>query len=715
MDTKRSSYWFVGAYLRGQDMTERFVSRGIWETSENKAKTLDRIKHIRVGDRIALKATYTRQNGLPFDNHGKSVSVMAIKAVGTVSENPGTGRKLSVAWEPVPEEPREWYFYTYLGLVWNVAADNWKNRALIAFAFDHAEQDCRRFLNEPFWWARYADPDGDMLPDFVTKPNLSWIPFYEAVASRLRTFRGRRMELLDWIRSMQDRFDLSYTDGHLEDICPFTLFGLFNRGVKEHTRFEIAKAFADFLQVTAPLPESFDAIPILNNQRTSYVWSDSGDRPGDTEALWNIFEAALDFADAPDEASRAAFVRAFDTALNRRGVNKNLTMGLFWIRPKVYFPLDGNSQEFLLKRWDIKIKGAFDKEVCDGKDYLALRQRLADAGINFPEFSYVAWAMKQMKRAPSAAGQETPKLDGVAPVSPTPLRIEGKSPEPYTKKEFLREVYISEAAYDELTQLVNYKYNVILQGAPGVGKTFAAKRLAYAMMGEKDERRVAMVQFHQSYAYEDFIQGYKPARDGFELRNGVFYDFCKAAERDSGRLYFFIIDEINRGNLSKILGELMMLIEKDKRGQSLKLLYADETFSVPSNIRILGMMNTADRSLAMMDYALRRRFAFFEFTPAFDSDGFQAYLNAKASPKLKRLVTAIRQLNEAIAKDEDLGEGFRIGHSYFCIETAITDSQLRAVVEYEVLPLLKEYWFDEPSKTRDWAARLRAAIAPSEE
>lgn len=280
----------------------------------------------------------------------------------------------------------------------------------------------------------------------------------------------------------------------------------------------------------------------------------------------------------------------------------------------------------------------------------------------------------------------------------------------YTKKDFLEEVYMSENTYDMLTELLEAKYNIILQGAPGVGKTFAAKRLAYSIMGKKDTSRVAMIQFHQSYSYEDFIQGYRPVENGFKLESGAFYKFCKTAEEDNENLYFFIIDEINRGNLSKILGELMMLIEKDKRGEKLKLLYSNEWFTVPKNVRIIGMMNTADRSLAMMDYALRRRFAFFDFAPAFASDGFTGYLEEKDSPKLKKLISVVESLNTAISNDESLGDGFRIGHSYFCTDNDITDGWLKSVVEYEVIPLLKEYWFDEPSKVIDWSANLRSAI-----
>lgn len=281
---------------------------------------------------------------------------------------------------------------------------------------------------------------------------------------------------------------------------------------------------------------------------------------------------------------------------------------------------------------------------------------------------------------------------------------------PYTAEKFLEEVYMDEESYRTLVELVKSKKNVILQGAPGVGKTFAAKRLAYSMMGVKDPSRVMMIQFHQSYSYEDFIMGFRPTEKGFELKRGAFYNFCKQAEIDSDNDYFFIIDEINRGNLSKIFGELFMLIEADKRGIELQLLYSDERFSIPSNVYIIGMMNTADRSLAIMDYALRRRFGFFEMRPGFDTDGFRAYRMALGSEKFNRLISCIESLNNAITADESLSEGFCIGHSYFSNLKEVTDRGLSSIVEFELIPLLKEYWFDEPVKVRDWISNLRSAI-----
>ncbi len=283
---------------------------------------------------------------------------------------------------------------------------------------------------------------------------------------------------------------------------------------------------------------------------------------------------------------------------------------------------------------------------------------------------------------------------------------EGPDPEEkadvYTKADFLSEVYMSESRYDNLVGILKNKKNIILQGAPGVGKTFTAKRLAYSMMGVKDESRIEFVQFHQNYSYEDFMMGYRPVDDGFELKYGIFYRFCQKAAGQPEGDFFFIIDEINRGNMSKIFGELLMLIEKDYRGKEITLAYNGLPFSVPKNLYIIGMMNTADRSLAMIDYALRRRFSFFEMEPGFDSEGFIQYRKSLNSETLDELVERVKDLNKEITGDKSLGKGFCIGHSYFCGCDACTDEWLHSVVEYDILPMLSEYWFDDTVKLQKW-------------
>ncbi len=281
----------------------------------------------------------------------------------------------------------------------------------------------------------------------------------------------------------------------------------------------------------------------------------------------------------------------------------------------------------------------------------------------------------------------------------------------YTQEDFLEEVYISAEEYESLASLLQSKKNIILQGAPGVGKTFCSERLAYSILGCKDESKVELIQFHQNYTYEDFIMGYKPNEEGgFKLKRGIFYNFCKKAESDPSNKYFFIIDEINRGNLSRIFGELMMLIENSHRGESLKLAYSDEPFSVPENIYIIGMMNTADRSLAMIDYALRRRFSFFDIKPGFESEAFKQYQNGLNNEKFNNVIDAVVSLNSIIEKDDSLGSGFCIGHSYFCGQKSIDEIWLKNVVEYDIIPMLREYWFDDNQKFDTQSANLMKSL-----
>ena len=700
-----------------------------------------------------------------------------------------------------------------------------------------------------------------------------WTSFYMELASALLKYKNNRSELIGILKTIFSDAGMNFPfkeKGQIyEDVCPFTIFGSFNKGITNANRIALLEQFAKQFTIKAAVPTEFDGIPVVMNLSAWFFAYKENRGEHDIDTLWNLLEKAIAYSDETSADNKKAFIAAYDKVTKQKMIKWNITMGLYWVRPYTFINLDSTNRTFItdvdnMPHYFTTIFSDINKGLPDGTSYLfmceqaknALKQKEYDYH-SFPELSYCAWKNSQetpdepatnrvdsnvketdywiyspgdnacmwdefyklgimgigwddvtdlkgfsskeeikdyMKKVydPSYSyknnahclwqfaneikigdvifvkkgmhkiigkgvvtsdyiydsTRETYKhirkvewtnkgewehpgqavMKTLTCISPYPdyvqqllalfaedtpeeitEQVEIKYP-PYTKDDFLNEVYMDEDTYNTLTELLEAKYNVILQGAPGVGKTFAAKRLAYSIMGQKDTSRVAMVQFHQSYSYEDFIQGYRPSKEGFELVNGAFYKFCREAEEDNERPYFFIIDEINRGNLSKILGELMMLIEKDKRGEKIKLLYSNEWFTVPQNVRIIGMMNTADRSLALMDYALRRRFAFFDFAPAFSSEGFKNYLAEKDSPKLEKLITAVESLNSTISADESLGDGFRIGHSYFCTDDKITDEWLKSVVEYEVIPLIKEYWFDEPTKVRDWSATLRSAI-----
>ncbi len=702
-----------------------------------------------------------------------------------------------------------------------------------------------------------------------------WTEFYMELASALLPYKNNRSDLIAKLKTIFADAGMNFPFKErgkevYEDICPFTVFGSFNKGITNANRIALLEQFAKQFSIKAAVPTEFDGIPVVMNLSAWFFAYKENRGEHDIDNLWDLLEKAIAYSDEASTDNKNAFIAAYDTVTKQKMIKWNITMGLYWARPYTFINLDSTNRAFItdvdnMPHYFTTIFSDINKGLPNGRNYLFMCEQAKNA-LNqkeyeyhsFPELSYYAWKSNQsgkteetttttvdsniketnywiyspgdnasmwdefyksgimgigwddvtdlkgfsskeeikeyMKKVydPSYSYKNNAhclwqfaneiKVGDVIFVKKGMHKIIGKgivtsdyiydtsrstykhirkvdwqnkgewehpgqavmktltniSAYPdyvqkllalfaedtseevseqkeikyplYSKDDFLNEVYMDEDTYNTLTELLEAKYNVILQGAPGVGKTFAAKRLAYSIMGQKDTSRVAMVQFHQSYSYEDFIQGYRPSKDGFELENGTFYKFCKEAEEDNERPYFFIIDEINRGNLSKILGELMMLIEKDKRGEKIKLLYSNEWFTVPQNVRIIGMMNTADRSLALMDYALRRRFAFFDFAPAFSSEGFKNYLSEKDSPKLEKLIAAVESLNSTISTDESLGDGFRIGHSYFCTDDEITDEWLKSVVEYEVIPLIKEYWFDEPTKVRDWSATLRSAI-----
>lgn len=692
--------------------------------------------------------------------------------------------------------------------------------------------------------------------------NFDWIKFYTEFAIKLIPFDKDRILLLIKLKKVLDEAKVNFPimeNDHTElrDICPFTVFSIFNRGITNENRRKICAGLKSEFQIEAPVPESFDGIPVLDNRKSWFFAYKDKRRVDDIDNLWNLFARAIEYDD--NHKRKGDFIEAFNRVLLQSGIKWNITMGLYWIAPFSFLNLDSVNQNFIVNNSEIvnniEVDGLF-KKMINGNEYLQLIESCEDyfkkensKYCSFPELSLAAWKYSQNKvnkcwlvgaswdrvnktdefieneiwqngyddkyldevkhvkvgdkivikttytmknNLPFEYNNKTASVMDIVTIGTVTKNLkdgknlevnwnnkldepkkwffgswrdtiqeikrekswkeadlldfifEGKEQDynkflndktdeaselsdkieqevmeldkniinPYTKQNFLNEVFMTETDYDKLVALLKYKKNIILQGAPGVGKTFTAKRLAYSLIGTEDDNRIAMVQFHQNYSYEDFVMGYRPSENGFELRSGVFYDFCETARNDINNEYYFIIDEINRANLSSVFGELLMLVENDYRDKHVNLVYKkDELFSVPHNVYIIGMMNTADRSIAMIDYALRRRFSFFTMKPGFESNGFMVWQHKVSNDVFDTLIEKIKKLNADIAADGSLGEGFCIGHSYFVydeknIPANGVEAWLRNVVYYDICPMLDEYWFDDKQKSEHWQNEL---------
>lgn len=691
-----------------------------------------------------------------------------------------------------------------------------------------------------------------------------WVYFYTEFSNKLLEYKNNRTELLKKLLTVYSNIGITFPkieqDGIAIDIDPFTAFGLFNKQITDDNRKRIISGLKKEFTIKANAPETFWGIPVVNNLNAIFYRFKNERGPNDFDNLWLFYEAAINYADSPDNVTKKAFVDAYNKVKDLKGNKWKFTIGLYWIRPNFYLSLDSRSRWFLAnpnalnEKISSKINTLDEDKLPDAITYLdicrTVKDTVAEGSFDFDDLislSYYSWRtseddnnednnptpenhtenvrywlyaagrrnvywnefyekgiiavgddfigdltnfkskheilakMKELSGSNSTFINDvlcawqfcnemkpgdiilvksgTNKIIGRGIVDSgyirddsrehyknvrkvkwthkieqtvdlnlpikvlTDISLDAESlkiinncfdsefKSSYTKEDFFSEAFINDGLYDRICQALAFKKNVILQGAPGVGKTFMAERLAYSLIGEKNKDRVTIVQFHQSYAYEDFIEGFRPTCNGFELKKGVFYNFCKKAANDKKNEYYFIIDEINRGNLSKIFGELFMLLESDKRSKELNLLYSDKPFYIPENLYIIGTMNTADRSLAMLDYALRRRFAFITLNADFTTKGFTDYLQKTNNEKLNKLIDSVKILNEVISNDQTLGKDFAIGYSFFCnLTTDNIQDLLKNIVEFELIPLLQEYWYDAPDKVEKWSDILNKSI-----
>lgn len=664
----------------------------------------------------------------------------------------------------------------------------------------------------------------------MPQTQFSWMPAYAAIAQGIFDMRNDRSRLLKLFKSIfSDESDLTFPmDTETEELVtidPFTFFATFNRGVSPEKRNRIVRLALDGLgSQDVATPTDYEGLPVVNNMKSWFFGGKQDRGAHDIDNLWELFCAAMELATNPAGVQqRLQMAHAFDAVRSQICIKWNITIGLFWVLPNIYMPLDAHSRGYLADVLGIKVKGA---NLPAGEEYLvimdairaatdkpfyelsadayewkpepktpwgwhpnlkeynpgidqdtwdqllddssifnpqaqALLRRMMDAGgkatctqlaqtygesMSYYQSAGTNMAMKVAKALDCPLwqgkywpilfyGKNTSKDDAgsflwmIRPelaealksrdLSDVPLYAEPdgeaasqtSAKKPYDDAQFLQDVFVSKSDLTAMKGLLERKKNLILQGAPGTGKTYAARRLAYAMMGEEDDSRIGFVQFHQSYTYEDFVIGYRPnGEGGFDIQPGIFADFCARAARDSERSHFFIIDEINRANISKVFGELLMLIEADHRGDSIELSIDRRRLTVPKNLFIIGMMNTADRGLALIDYALRRRFAFFDMKPALDAPGFLTMLQNTGNEKLGALVDAVREINKEIEKDPALGQGFCIGHSYFCMQQGVTDEDVHGIARFEIEPLIAEYWFDDQQRVRKLTDKLEGVF-----
>lgn len=582
---------------------------------------------------------------------------------------------------------------------------------------------------------RTARPEIEPLLDdsqsTLGEADFTWVSFYAELADKLVPFRDRRDELLATLWEVAERSGaerlfrylktdrrLDGTIGPLTDIDPFTVYSPFNRGVSDANRIQIAEAYRDAFGITAAAPTRFDGIPVVDNRNSWFIGWEIGRADDAVDILWDLFEAELAYAGFPSETNRERLITAFDAAAT--GQTRMLTMGAYWVRPETFTAFDGVNVHLLTNEHaeiaaHLNLRGRIS-----GEDFLANTETINDwlgspesPFTSPPELSRRAWIYSHLTGGSAGAeGSATPAVqtaDGDAGQAAVAVAQE------YTLADVVADgSFLDIPLLESMIEALKSKKSIILQGPPGTGKTWLARRLGWVLCNERGSSRTTLLQFHPSMSYEDFVRGFRPGSDGrLTLIDGPLLTAASTARNDPDNDYVMVIEEINRGNPAQIFGEMLTLLEHDKRHHESALALAyprdgEGPFHLPENLHLIGTMNVADRSLALVDMALRRRFAFFDLQPQFN-DAWREFVIGRGydATVVDRIAARMAALNEVITADPNLGKDYCIGHSYFTpgsvAETGehFSEKWFQRVVRFEIAPLLSEYWFDKPQQVQD--------------